>query len=57
MYLTLSLQDVNMMVETVVVGTLIQNTVMTVNAKNVSNLIGLEMDIVMMPPIHQVDEK
>ena len=46
-----------MMMEIVVVHTLIQNTVMTVNAKNVSNLIGLEMDIVMMPPIRQVGEK
>ena len=46
-----------MMVEIVVVHTLIQNTVLTVNAKNVSNLIGLVMTIVMMLPIHQVGEK
>ena len=46
-----------MMVEIVVVPTLIQNTVLIVNAKNVTNLIGLEMDIVMIPPIHQVGEK
>ena len=46
-----------MMVGIVVVPTLIQNTVLTVNAKNVSNLIGLEMHIVMMPPIHQVGKK
>ena len=46
-----------MMVEIVVDHTLIQNTVLTVNAKNVSNLIGLVMTIVMMPQIHQVGEK
>ena len=46
-----------MMVEIVVVHTLIQNTVLTVNAKNVSNLFGLETDIVMMPPIHQVGKR
>ena len=45
------------MVGTVVVHTSIQKTVLTVNAKNVSYLIGLEMAHVMMPPIHQVGEK
>ena len=46
-----------MMVEIVVVQILIQNNVLTVNANNVPNLIGLEMDIVMTPPIHQVGEQ
>ena len=43
-----------MMVEIVVVYTLIQKTVLIVNAKYVTTLVGLEMDFVMMPPIHQV---
>lgn len=46
-----------MMVEIAVDHTLIQNTVLTVNAKNVTNLIGSEMGIVMIPLIHQVGKK